>query len=161
VDHIKVGASNNTVHNFIHQLVDIHKLEASFIHRPEEQTVMIILHVPLVEASKLLPIDKFIPFPIHFNFSAKISVVPDMSQVNLIAIGHTRAFQSIFSLDLANSKCLGFTFICDSHVVLQTNIVKNCLGSLFVVSLILIKDNCKFRIWDTRGKFSDFVTAHG
>jgi len=74
--------------------------------------VVIILHVPLVDASNLLPLYEFIPLLIHFNFSANILVILDVGQAGLIliAIGHTQAFETLSSLDLANCKCLGLTF---------------------------------------------------
>ncbi len=56
INHIKDTAATNKFHNFIHQNSDLYKLEASFIHCPEEQTVIFILHVPFVEAENLLPL---------------------------------------------------------------------------------------------------------
>jgi hypothetical protein len=53
---------------------------------------------------------------------------------------------------LANCKRLGNTFFCDGRSVLQTNIVENCLGSLYLGSSSLIKANCKFCIDSTREK---------
>ncbi len=72
--------------------------------------------------------------------------------MDLIAIGHIQGFQAFSSSDLANCKCLGSTFFCDGWTVQQTNIVKDCLGSLFMASWTLIKDNCKFQIEETREK---------
>ncbi len=57
------------------------------------------------------------------------------------------------SSDLTNCKCLGHTFFCEGRTVLQTNIVNDCLGSLYLGSAMLIKNNCKFRISNTREKF--------
>jgi len=88
----------------------LHKLEAYFIHPLEEQTVVIILQV---ETVNLLWLYEFIPLPIHFNFTANISVVLDISQADLIAIGHTQAFQTLSSSNLANCRHLGSTFFCD------------------------------------------------
>ncbi len=74
----------------------------SFIHRPEDQTIILILHVPFVEAEQLLPLYEF--------FSANISVVPDVGQADLIAIGDTETFQTLTSSDLASCRRLGQTF---------------------------------------------------
>ncbi len=150
--HIKDTAAKNKYHNFIHQPSNLYKLEVSFIHRPEDQTVILILHVPFVETENLLPLFKFISLPIYFNFTANVSVIPDVGKADLIAIGNTEAFQTLPTLDLANCKRLGNTFFCDGRSVLQTNIVENCLGSLYLGSSSLIKANCKFRIDSTREK---------
>ncbi len=148
--HIKETAAKNKFHNFVHQPSYLYKLEVSFIHRAEEQTVILLLHVPFVETENLLPLFEFISLPIYFNFSSNVSVIPDVGKTDLIAIGNTEAFQTLSTSDLANCKRLGNMFFCDVRSVLQTNIVKNCLGSLYLGSSSLIKDNCKFRIDNTR-----------
>jgi hypothetical protein len=150
--HIKDTAAKSKYHNFIHQPSDLYKLEVSFIHRPEDQTVILILHVPFVETENLLPLFEFISLPIYFNFTANVSVIPDVGKTDFIAIGNTEAFQTLSTSDLANCKRLGNTFFCDGRSVLQTNIVENCLGSLYLGSSSLIKANCKFRIDSTREK---------
>ncbi len=53
---IKDTAAKSKFHNFIHQPSDLYKLETSFIHHPEEHTVILILHVPYVETENLLPL---------------------------------------------------------------------------------------------------------
>jgi hypothetical protein len=152
VHHIKDTAAKNKFHNFIHQPSDLYKLETSFIHRLEESTVILILHIPYVENENLLPLYEFISLPIYFNFSSNVSVVPDVGKQGLIAIGNTEAFQTLTSSDLANCKCMGNTFFCEGRSVLQTNIVNDCLGSLYLGSATLIKNNCRFRIATTREK---------
>jgi hypothetical protein len=152
VHHIKDTAAKNKFHNFVHQPSDLYKLETSFIHRPEESTVILILHVPYVETENLLPLYEFISLPIYFNFSSNVSVLPDVGKQDLIVIGNTEAFQTLSSSDLANCKRMGKTFFCEGRSVLQTNIVNDCLGSLYLGSSTLIKNNCKFRIATTREK---------
>jgi hypothetical protein len=72
VNHIKDKAARNKFHNFVHQPSDLYKLDTSFIHRAEEHTVILILHVPFVETKHLLPLYEFISIPIYFNFSSNI-----------------------------------------------------------------------------------------
>jgi hypothetical protein len=67
-------------------------------------------------------------------------------------IGDTETFQTLLSSDLAGCKRLGQTFFCKGRTVLKTNMVNDCLGSLFLASSTLIKANCKFQISDTREK---------
>jgi len=95
---------------------------------------------------------EFVSLPIHFNFSANISVVPDVGWADLIAVGYTETFQTLSSSDLAGCRRLGQTFFCEGRSVLKTNLVHDCLGSLFLGTATLIKANCKFRISDTREK---------
>ena len=105
-----------------------------------------------METENLLPLYEFISLPIYFNFSSNVSVIPDVGKQDLIAIGNTEAFQTLSSSDLANCKRLGKTFFCEGRQVLQTNIVNDCLGSLYLGSSTIIKNNCKFRIASTREK---------
>jgi hypothetical protein len=108
--------------------------------------------VPFIEADHLLTLYEFVFLPIHFNFSANISVVPEVGCADLIAIGDTNTFQMLSSSDLAGCKRLRATFFCEGRTVLKTNIVNDCMGSLFLASATLIKANCKFQISDTREK---------
>jgi hypothetical protein len=89
---------------------------------------------------------------LFFNFSPNVSVIEDVGKSDLIAIGNTEAFQTLSSSHLANCKCLGQTFFCEGLSVLQTNIINDCLGSLYLGSATLIKSNCKFIIDSTREK---------
>jgi hypothetical protein len=152
VDHINGIANRNNYHKFVHEPADLYDLDVSFIHRPEEQNIILILHVPFVETDHLLTLYEFVSLPIHFNFSANISVVPEVGRNDLIAIGDTNSFQTLSSSDLAACKRLGQTFFCEGRTVLKTNIVHDCMGSLFLATSTLIKANCKFRISDTREK---------
>ncbi len=152
MNHIKDTAATNKFHNFIHQPSDLCKLDTSFIHQPEEQMVILILHVPFLKTENLLPLYEFISLPIYFNFASNVSVILNIGKLDLIAIGNTEAFRMLSSSDLANCKCLGQTFFCEVRTILQTNIVNDCLGSLHLGSTTLIKTNYKFWIYNTREK---------
>ncbi len=58
------------------------------------------------------PLHEIVPLLIHFHFSAKISVGPDVGRPNLIAIGDTKIFKTLSSSDLAGCRRLGQTFSC-------------------------------------------------
>jgi hypothetical protein len=88
----------------------------------------------------------------YFNFSSNVSFILGVRKSDLIAIGNTEAFQTLSTSDLANCKHLGQTFFCEGRSVLQTNIVQDCLGSLYLGSTTLIKTNCKFQIDSTMEK---------
>jgi hypothetical protein len=98
VHHIKDTAAINKFHNFIHQPSDLYKLETSFIHHPEEFTVILILHVPYVENENLLPLYEFISLPIYFNFSSNISVVPDVGNRTSSQLATLKLFRRSLTL---------------------------------------------------------------
>ncbi len=58
------------------------------------------------------PLHEIVPLPIHFHFSANISVGPDVGRANLIAIGDTETFKTLSSSNLAGFHHLGQTFSC-------------------------------------------------
>ncbi len=149
IHHINDIANKNNYNKFVHEPANLYNLEVSFIHQPEEHTIILILHVPFVEADHLLMLYEFVSLPIFFNFSSNISVVPEVGQADLLAIGDTNSFQTLSSSDLAGWRRLGTTFFCEGRTVLKTNIIHDCMGSLFLASSTLIKASCKFRISDT------------
>jgi hypothetical protein len=100
--HINDIANKNNYNKFVHEPADLYNLEVSFIRRPKEHTIILILHVPFVEADHLLTLYKFVLLPIHFNFSSNISVVPEVGQADRLSIGDTNSFQMLSSSDLAN-----------------------------------------------------------
>ncbi len=79
IQHIDDISYRNNYHKFVHEPADLYNLDVSFIHRPEEQTIILILHVPFVEADQLLTLYEFVSLPIHFNFSANISKVKKLN----------------------------------------------------------------------------------
>ena len=111
--HIKDTAANNKFHNFIHQPTNLYKLETSFIHRPEEQTIILILHVLFVEAENLLPLYEFISLTIYFNFSSNVSIILNVRKSDLIASVTPKSSKTLSTSNLANCKRLGQTFFCE------------------------------------------------
>jgi hypothetical protein len=93
--HINDIANKNNYNKFVHEPANLYNLEVSFIHRPEEHTIILILHVPFVEADHLLTLYEFVSLPIHFNFSANISIVPEVCRADLLTIGDTKLFQTL------------------------------------------------------------------
>jgi hypothetical protein len=62
--------------SFIHEPSDIFLVKTSYIYRPEENTFILVLHIPLVSPHNLMPLYEFILLPIHFNFTGNVSVTP-------------------------------------------------------------------------------------
>jgi hypothetical protein len=62
--------------SFVHEPSDIFLVKTSYIYCPEENTLILVLHIPLVSPHNLMPLYKFILLPIHFNFTGNVSVTP-------------------------------------------------------------------------------------
>jgi hypothetical protein len=79
---------------------DLFQVEVSHLYDPKTLQFTLIVHIPLVSNANLLELYKFLPLPIHLNISANVSITPDVGLNNLLAIGHSKSFQTIFSTDL-------------------------------------------------------------
>jgi hypothetical protein len=82
-------ALNSELLSFADQPTDLFLVETSYIYKPEENTFVLVLHIPLVAPHNLMPLFKFIPLPVHFNFSGNVSVTPEVNNNNMIAVGHS------------------------------------------------------------------------
>jgi len=119
----------------IHQhALDLFQVDVSHLYNPKMMEFTLIFHIPLVSNANLLELYEFLPLPIHFNFSQNISVTPDVRQDNLLAIGHSKSFQTISSTDLHSCLHLGDTFFCKGRRVMETSLQKSCLGSLYLAN---------------------------
>jgi hypothetical protein len=105
----------------------------------------LILHIPLVSNSNLLELYEFLPLPIHFNFTANVSITPNINQEHLLAIGHSKSFQIISSTDLHSGLHLRDTLFCMGRKVMETRLNKSCLGSLYLANAEAIQNMCRFR----------------
>jgi len=76
VKYVNEIAKNSDLLSFVHQPSNLFLVETSYIYKPDEKMFVLVLHVPLVTPHNLMPLYKFIPLPVHFNFSGNISVTP-------------------------------------------------------------------------------------
>ncbi len=106
----------------------------------------------MVTNSNLLDLYEFLPLPIHFNFASNISIMSDIGQTNLLAIGHSQSFQAISGTDLYACLHLGDTFFCKGRKVMETSLKKSCLGALYMANSESIQNHCRFKIAEAREK---------
>jgi hypothetical protein len=117
---LAVGKKRNIV-SFVNYTSDLFQVEVSHLYDPKTLQFTLIVHIPLVSNTNLLKLYKFLPLPIHFNFSANISITPNVGQNNLLAIGHSKSFQTISSTDLHPCLHLRDTF-CKGKKVMETSL---------------------------------------
>jgi len=130
----------------------IKKKFESVVWHPATNDFTLILHVPMVANSNLLNLYEFLPLPIHFDFTANISITLDVGQTNLLTIGHSQSFQAISSTDLNACLHLGDTFFCKGRKVMETNLKRSCLGALYMANSNSIQNHCRFKIAEAREK---------
>jgi hypothetical protein len=96
---LSVAKKRNMV-TFVNYASDLFQVEVSHLFDPKTLQFTLIEHIPLVSNANLLDLYEFLPLPIHFNFSTNVSITPDVGQNNLLAIGHSKSFETISSSDL-------------------------------------------------------------
>ncbi len=63
VPYINKIANNSQMLSFVHQSSNIFLVQTSYIYRPDENTFVLVLHIPLVSPHNQMPLYKFIPLP--------------------------------------------------------------------------------------------------
>jgi hypothetical protein len=107
VKYVNEIATNSELLSFVHSPSDLFLVETSYIYKPDENTFVLVLHIPLVALHKLMPLFEFSPLPVHFNFSGNDSVTPEVGNKNMIAVGHSQSYQIISSSDLQTCNKMG------------------------------------------------------
>jgi hypothetical protein len=121
---------NSELLSFVHQPSDLFLVETSYIYKPDDNTFVLVFHVPLVAPHNLMLLFEFIPLPVHFNISGNVSVTPEVGNNNMIAGGHSQSYQLISSSDLQTCNKMGETYFCKERNVLLMDLTKTCLGAL-------------------------------
>jgi hypothetical protein len=146
VRYINEVPANSDMLSFIHKPSDLFLVETSYIYKPDEKTLVLILHVPLVTLHNLMPLFEFIPLPVYFNFSSNVTVTPEVGPNNMIAVGHSESYQLLSSSDLQECNKLGDTYFCKGRNVLLKDLTKTCLWALYLADHMNIQIKCKFTI---------------
>ncbi len=139
---------------------NIFLVRTSCIYRLEENTFVLVLHNPLVFPHNLMPLYKFIPLPINFNFTGNISITPEVGINNMIAVGHSKSYQVISLTDLQSCIKMGETYVCNRRNVLLTDFTKTCLGALYLTNTRSIQCWCKFSMGRVQERSSICTATH-
>jgi hypothetical protein len=145
LNHTLSMARKRNMVSFVNYASDLFQVEVSQLFDPKTLQFTLIVHIPLVSNANLLELYEFLPLPIHFNFSANVSITPEVGQNNLLAIGHSKSFQTISSTDLHSCLHLGDTF-CKGRKLMETSLKMSCLGSHYLANAEAIQNTCKFKV---------------
>jgi hypothetical protein len=122
LSHTLSVAHKHNMMPFLNYVSDLFQIEVSHLYNPVTMEFTLILHIPMVSTANLLDLYEFLPLPIHFNFSAYVFITPDVSQSNLLAIRHSKSFQTISSSDLHSCLHHRDTFFCKGRKVMETSL---------------------------------------
>jgi hypothetical protein len=96
---VQVGAKKNPI-PFVQFASNPFQIKVSHLFMPATNEFTLILHVPMISYLNLLDLYEFLLLPIHFNFASNILITPNIEATNLIAMGHSKLFQTISSSNL-------------------------------------------------------------
>ena len=144
VRYVNEVAANSDILSFIHKPSDLFLIETSYVYRPDEKTFVLVLHVPLVTPHSLMPLFEFIPLPVYFNFISNVTITPEVSPNNMIAVGHSESYQLLSSSDSQDCNQMGDTYFCKGRNVLLKDLTKTCLGAISAIERLRTKITGKF-----------------
>jgi len=84
-------AAKRELFSFINVPSDLFLVKTSYIYYQDKNTFVLILHTTLLSPHNLLPLYKFLPLPVHFNFSRNVSVTPKVGLHNMIPVYHSKS----------------------------------------------------------------------
>jgi hypothetical protein len=61
-------AQSSELLSFVHQPSELFLVETSYTYKLADKAFVLVLHVPLMAPHNLMPLYKFIPLPVQYNF---------------------------------------------------------------------------------------------
>ena len=139
-------ATRNGYLSFVEHVTDLFQIPLSYVYQPGNETVSLILHVPLVKHENLLTMHQYLPFPLSHDLSPNHSVTPAVGQNDILAYSGYETYKIVSQSDLAACHKMGEIFFCKGRNDLRTDIQDTCLGALFLQQPKGIQKQCKFEI---------------
>jgi hypothetical protein len=140
-------------HPLVKQVSDYYQLEMSYLRK--EDGVVAILHVPAMVAPKMMSLYRYVPFPIPLQEGGgdvksdsrdKTHALFIKTPSDLIALDENNNFKIVSATDFATCTQHSKIFLCKSGEILKTNLLEDCMGSLFMRNKEAVQTNCKFEI---------------
>jgi hypothetical protein len=70
---------------YVTKITDLFQIPLSYVYQPNNRTVALLFHVPLVKQEYLLNLSLYLPFPLTHNLSPNHSLTPSVGQNNILA----------------------------------------------------------------------------
>jgi len=112
-DKIDQTAGDNGFISYVTKITDLFQIPLSYVYQPNNKTVALLLHVPLVKPEYLLNLYQYLPFPLTQSLSPNHSLMPSVGQNDIIAYSGFDTFKILAQSDLASCHKMG------GHLFLQ------------------------------------------
>jgi len=84
------------------KVTDLFQIPLSYVYQPNNKTIALLLHVPLVKQEYLLDLNQYLPFPLTHNLSPNHSLKPSVGQNDILAYSGFDTFK-ILSIKIPSS----------------------------------------------------------
>jgi len=155
---IDATALANGYISYVNKITDLFQIPLSYVWQPNNKTLALLLHVPLVKEEYLLNMNQYLPFPLTQSLSLNHSLTPSVGQNDILAYSGFATYKILSQSDFAACHKMGDTYFCKGRNDLRTDITATCLGSLYLQQGKGIQNNCKFEI--TAAREQVFRLAH-
>lgn len=122
---------------------DLFQVEVSYLY--DGETLMLLLHIPMVPKQSLLTLYRFHPFPIPFSSDKALMPKPSSS---VLAISQAPPWltTTIELVDLVNCHRINSVYVCERHGILNRDTKATCLGALFENDVELAQTLCELEL---------------
>ena len=140
---LDTAAKQKGMQLMIKKSVDLFQTELSYFYHPEDKTLNLFLHVPMVHPKNLLQFFQLVPFPIANSIKSNTSMMPNVKE-DLIAVGAEHQFQLVTETDRQACQIYGTTYLCSGRHTTRTDLDDTCLGAYYLENWKAVNKLCQF-----------------
>ena len=140
---LNTAAQQKGMQLMIKKSVDLFQTELSYFYHPEDMTLNLFLHVPMVHPKNLLQFFQLVPFPIANSIKNNTSMMPNVKE-DLIAVGAEHQFQLVTQTDLQACQVYGTSYLCSGRHTTRTDLEETCLGAYYLENWKAVNKLCQF-----------------
>ena len=143
--HLNTIADREGFDLMLNHAMDLYQMEASFIYDYERMEFILFVHVPMIPKGNKLSLHQFVPFPMHHDEKANLTMTPDVGEFTYLAINNDREYRILSSTDINACEKKGTFYLCAGRNVLYNDLSDTCLGGFYERSEEGIRNNCNFK----------------
>ena len=144
--YLKVKAEAGNYDLFLDHPSDLYQIDASFLYDSERFIFTLVLHVPMVPALHQLVLQKFLPFPIMESSVRNHTIIPNVGEHVYLALNKENDYRIMSQADLGACIERGTLYLCLGRNSLRSDLMKTCIGGMYLKDAAIIKKNCQFNL---------------
>ena len=138
---LDIAAKSSGIKLMIRKPADLFQSELLYFFQPQDKTLNLFLHAPIVHPDNLLQFFQLVPFPVSTEIKSNTSMVPKVEE-DLIAVGLNHQFQLVTQSDLQACDNISTSYLCQGHHTMRTDLEETCLGAYYLERWEVISRLC-------------------